>query len=63
MLFTIGLSNLVNFVFHVFFGDTAAKVIGWEQARFEPKWDLQVSVSALLASLHTKQVCHSDSPR
>lgn len=34
MLFTIGLSNLLNFVFHVFFGDTAAKVIGWEQSPF-----------------------------
>jgi hypothetical protein len=35
MLFTIGLSNLVNFVFHVFFGDTAAKFIGWEQSPFQ----------------------------
>ncbi len=35
MLFTIGLGNLVNFVFHVFFGDTAAKFIGWEQSPFQ----------------------------
>ena len=35
MLFTIGLSNLVNFVFHVFFGETAAKFIGWEQSPFQ----------------------------
>ena len=35
MLFTIGLSNLVNFVLHVFFGDTAAKFIGWEQSPFQ----------------------------
>ena len=28
MLFPIGISNLINFVFHVFFGDTAAKFIG-----------------------------------
>jgi hypothetical protein len=35
MLFTIGLSNLINFVFHVFFGDTAAKFIGWEQSPFQ----------------------------
>jgi hypothetical protein len=35
MLFTIGLSNLVNFVFHVFFGDTAAKFIGWEESPFQ----------------------------
>jgi hypothetical protein len=35
MLFTIGMSNLVNFVFHVFFGDTAAKFIGWENSPFQ----------------------------
>jgi hypothetical protein len=34
-LFTIGLSNLVNFVFHVFFGDTAAKFIGWDNSPFQ----------------------------
>lgn len=32
MLFPIGISNLINFVFHVFFGDTAAKFIGWEKS-------------------------------
>ena len=35
MLFPIGISNLINFVFHVFFGDTAAKFIGWEQSPFQ----------------------------
>jgi len=35
MLFTIGINNLVNFVFHVFFGDMAAKFIGWEQSPFQ----------------------------
>jgi hypothetical protein len=35
MLFPIGISNLVNFVFHVFFGDTAAKFIGWENSPFQ----------------------------
>jgi hypothetical protein len=35
MLFTIGISNLINFVFHVFFGDTAAKFIGWENSPFQ----------------------------
>jgi hypothetical protein len=63
MLFTIGLSNLVNFVFHVFFGDTAAKLSAGNKVPFKPKWDSQVSVSALLASLHTKQVYHSNSLR
>ena len=35
MLFPIGISNLVNFVFHVFFGDIAAKFIGWENSPFQ----------------------------
>src|SRR5437867_12184533 len=35
LLFTIGVNNLVNFVFHVFVGDTAAKFIGWEQSAFQ----------------------------
>jgi hypothetical protein len=35
LLFTIGINNLVNFVFHVFFGDTAAKFIGWENSPFQ----------------------------
>src|SRR4029450_6144166 len=35
MLFPIGINNLVNFVFHVFFGDIAAKFIGWENSPFQ----------------------------
>jgi hypothetical protein len=35
MLFPVGISNLINFVFHVFFGDTAAKFIGWENSPFQ----------------------------
>lgn len=35
LLFTIGINNLVNFVFHVFFGDMAAKFIGWENSPFQ----------------------------
>jgi Family of unknown function (DUF6790) len=35
MLFTVGINNLVNFVFHVFFGDMAAKFIGWEDSPFQ----------------------------
>jgi Family of unknown function (DUF6790) len=34
-LFTIGINNLVNFVFHVFLGDIAAKFIGWENSPFQ----------------------------
>jgi Family of unknown function (DUF6790) len=36
-LFTIGINNLVNFVFHVFLGDIAAKFIGWKTARSRQK--------------------------
>jgi len=63
MLFTIGLSNLLNFVFHVFFGDTAAKVIGWEQSPFRAEVgfaSLGIGIAGVIA---LKQVCHSDSPR
>ncbi len=35
LLFAIGISNLINFVFHVFFGDIAAKFIGWENSPFQ----------------------------
>src|SRR5215471_1820882 len=34
LLFAIGISNLINFIFHVFFGDIAAKFIGWENSPF-----------------------------
>ena len=35
MLFAIGINNLVNFVFHVFFGDMAASFIGWANSPFQ----------------------------
>ncbi|MGC2352758.1 MAG: DUF6790 family protein [Candidatus Udaeobacter sp.] len=35
LLFAIGMNNLVNFVFHVFFSDMAAKFIGWEDSPFQ----------------------------
>jgi len=56
MLFTIGINNLVNFVFHVFFGDMAAKFIGWEQSPFQAEVALQ-------ESLHTRRAYHFDSLR
>lgn len=63
MLFPVGISNLINFVFHVFFGDMAAKFIGWETAHFRLRWDLLALASALQGSLHLKEVYHSDSLR
>jgi hypothetical protein len=35
LLFAIGINNLVKFIFHVFFGDIAAKFIGWENSPFQ----------------------------
>src|SRR6058998_2135488 len=35
LLFTIGISNLVNFVSHVVFGDFSAEFIGWPQSPFQ----------------------------
>jgi hypothetical protein len=35
LLFTIGINNLVNFIFHVFVGDLAAEFIGWENSPFQ----------------------------
>jgi hypothetical protein len=52
MLFPIGISNLINFVFHVFFGDTAAKFIGWENSPFQAEVgfaSLGVGIAGVLA--------------
>src|SRR5262245_8532822 len=35
LLFAIGINNLINLFFHVFFGDVAAKFIGWENSPFQ----------------------------
>jgi hypothetical protein len=52
MLFPVGISNLINFVFHVFFGDTAAKFIGWENSPFQAEVgfaSLGVGIAGVLA--------------
>jgi hypothetical protein len=35
LLFSIGVSFLYNFIFHVFFADMAASLIGWENSPFQ----------------------------
>lgn len=35
LLFSIGISFLYNFIFHVFFADMAASLIGWENSPFQ----------------------------
>ena len=57
LLFAIGINNLINFVFHVFFGDIAAKFIGWETVRFRQKWASQVWAWELQESLLSKRAC------
>ena len=35
LLFSIGVSFLYNFVMHTFFGEMAARFIGWEDSPFQ----------------------------
>src|SRR5215813_13752979 len=52
LLFAVGINNLVNFIFHVFFGDTAAKFIGWENSPFQAEVgfaSLGVGIAGVLA--------------
>jgi hypothetical protein len=35
LLFSIGFANFYNFVLHVFFGEMAARFIGWEDSPFQ----------------------------
>lgn len=35
MLYAVGITNLVNFIFHVFFGEMSAKFIGWADSPFQ----------------------------
>jgi len=52
LLFTIGINNLVNFYFHVFVGDLAAKFIGWEDSPFQAEVgfaSLGVGIAGIIA--------------
>jgi hypothetical protein len=52
LLFAIGISNVVNFVFHVFFGEIAAKFIGWEDSPFQTEVgfaSLGVGIAGIIA--------------
>lgn len=52
MLYAIGISNLLNFVFHVFFGDMAAGFIGWDDSPFQAEVgfaSLGVGIAGILA--------------
>ncbi|MBI4381208.1 MAG: hypothetical protein HY574_08455 [candidate division NC10 bacterium] len=52
LLFSVGMSFFYNFVVHVFFGDTAAKFIGWGPSPFQAEVgmaSLGYSIVGLLA--------------
>ena len=52
LLFAIGINNLINFLFHVFFGEVAAKFIGWENSPFQAEVgfaSLGVGIAGVLA--------------
>jgi hypothetical protein len=52
LLFAIGISNVVNFVFHVFFGWTAPIFIGWEDSPFQAEVgfaSLGVGITGIIA--------------
>lgn len=35
LLYAVGINNIINFIFHVFFGEMAAKFIGWADSPFQ----------------------------
>ncbi len=52
MLFAIGINNLINFVFHVFFGEIAAGFIGWADSPFQAEVgfaSLGIGIAGVLA--------------
>jgi len=61
MLFPIGMSYVVNFVFHVFFGDLAARFIGWANSPFQTELgfvSLGIGVAGIMAFIPLR---HADS--
>src|SRR5260370_1877210 len=52
LLFAVGINNLINFVFHVFLGDVAAKFIGWQDSPFQAEVgfaSLGVGIAGIIA--------------
>ncbi len=52
VLYSIGYSNIVNFVFHVFFGEMSASFIGWADSPFQAEVgyaSLGMGIAGLLA--------------
>ncbi len=52
LLWGIGISNLLNFMFHVFFGDMAAQFSGWAQSPYQAEVgfaSLGIGIAGILA--------------
>jgi hypothetical protein len=52
LLYGIGIAQILNFVMHSFFGDYAAKTIGWAQSPFQLElafYSLGLGIAALIA--------------
>jgi hypothetical protein len=58
LLFAIGINNLINFVFHVFFGDVAAKFCGWENSPFQAEMGFASLGVGIAGSLRLRRACH-----
>ena len=58
LLFAIGINNLINFVFHVFFGDVQQSLSAGKTVRFRQRWDSQVWAWELQESLRSRRACH-----
>src|SRR5258708_4894982 len=54
LLFAIGINNLINFVFHVFFDDVAAKFIGWENSPVQAEVGFECMASVIAGSIRFK---------
>ena len=67
LLFAIGINNVVNFVFHVFFGWTAPIFIGWEDSPFQAEVgfaSLGVGIAGIIAfrAQFAISICYANSP-
>ena len=57
LLFAIGINNLINFVFHVLFGDVAAKFIGWENSPFQAEVGFASLGVGIAGVLRSRRAC------
>jgi Family of unknown function (DUF6790) len=57
LLFAIGINNLINFVFHVLFGDVAASLSAGKTVRSRQRQDSQVWAWELQVLLRSRRAC------